>query len=85
MDFKGTVITHSDKHFGIALVSYSDFRHLKALQEVRMYCTSYFKDVPFLIACEDAVGNPLYHGDQDLIQLLDEIKPSLVTWKACTT
>ena len=84
MNFKGTVITHCNRHFGIALVRYSDFRHIKALKEIRRYCISYFKDVPFLIACEDAVGNPLYHGDQDLIQLLDEIKPSSITWEAHT-
>lgn len=83
VDFKGIVITYGDKQFGIALVNYSDFRHLKALQAVKQYGISYFKDLPFLIACEDASGNPLYYGDQDLIQLLDEINPSCMTWKVC--
>ncbi len=84
MEFKGTIINHEDKSFGIAYVQYSDFRNSKSLYEVKKMCSEYFSDLPILIACEDAVDNSIFYGDENLIQLLSKVKKDTIEWKTYT-
>lgn len=84
MEFRGTIINHENKSFGLAYVQYSDFRNSKSLQEVKTMCSEYFSDLPILIACEDTIDNSIFYGDEKLIDILSEIKRDSIDWRTYT-
>ena len=81
MEFKGTIINHEDKSFGVAYVQYSHFRNESSLKKVKQMCSEYFSDLPLLIACEDTIDNSIFYGDEKLIQVLSKVKKDNIEWK----
>ena len=81
MEFSAAVVKKDESTFVVVIVKRDVLENDLLISEAVKVFSKFFPLMPVVLMAQNFRGDGIYHGPEDLVRLLDKVKPEDLSWK----
>ena len=81
MKFQGSVIKEQGVTFAIIIVKSQVLNSQHDIEDMQMFGSRVFGDMPIILMTQDSRGIPTYYGRKDIVRFLSKVPILRIAWK----
>ncbi len=84
MEFNAAIVQNGNSTFVVVIVRREVLNDSYSISQARNVFRKYFPLYPIVLMGQDARGDGIYDGQEDIVKFLAKIKPEQLPWKSYT-